>query len=227
MAIGWWRNWNTRGSGKQYINDLPELFETDFFVMFIPVAPLFDGADAYKLKYSHGNLFRNQICRRENFVYERFDTAYFLTCLREGKIVVIGLEKLGTLVFTNHRVSALFHILQSHYKECTSYVFCATDRAGYFKKLQGGKIKRKIASHLVAEGIGNNPEVRGQPCEFELETGNIFQVDFHAKWLDDRVKNFGKKEILDLLDYYVGRVNLKKEKIEYAAIYSVAENPHG
>lgn len=208
-------------------NELSELFQGNFFVMFIPVNSLFEGADTYKLKYAYGNLFKNEVCHREAFIPERFDTAYFLDCLTQGKFIAIGLNGIGTLVFTNHRVSALFHILQSHYRNCTSYVFCATDNAGYFKKLEGGKIVRKIASHLVADGIGNNPETRGQPCEFELDTGRVFKIDLKATWMDDMLKDFGKAEILALFDYYVGLPNLKNENITHITIYSVNENPHG
>ena len=45
--------------------------------------------------------------------------------------------------------------------------------------------------------------------------------------MDDMLKNFGKKEILNLLDYYVGLSNIKNENIVSIAIYNVNENPNG
>lgn len=230
MTANWFQNFKRRGHSAQapaYHDLLSELFERNFFVMFLPVAPLFNGADSYKLTYPYGNLFRNQICCRDAYLYSGFDTAYYLRCLTEGKFIVVTLKELGTLVFTNHRVSFLFDILQRHYRQCTSFVFCATDNAGYFKKLQNGRISRKIASHLVAEEMSNAPETRGQPCEYELETGKIFKIDYSATYLDDLLKNFGKSEIMELLNYYVGLSNLTNERITDVVVYSVPENPNG
>lgn len=173
MALSFLKNRFRQPSPSR--NQLVELFQGNFFVMFLPVDPLFDGADSYALKYPYGNLFKNQICLRETLLPTYTETAYFQTCLASRKIVAVGLKDCGTLVFTNHRVSALFQILQTHYRNCTSYVFCATDNAGYFKKLEGGKIVRKIASHLVAEGIGNTPEVRGAPVNLNRRPAGFFK----------------------------------------------------
>ena len=72
------------------------------------------------------------------------------------------------------------------------------------------------------EGIRNNPETRGKPCQYEIETGRIFKVDSKARHLRDCIKNFTKNEVLALLEYYVDMEKFKTENVERVLIYSLS-----
>ena len=138
---------------------------------------------------------------------------------REGGCVLVEVAGLGSFFFTDHRRSDLFRGLQRSFKNVRSFVFCGNETGGYFKILENGRIRRKIASHLVMEGIGNNPETRGEPCEYERETGHIYRIDSKAQWMKDMLPDFGKREVWALFDYYVGWERFRTEKIQAIRLY--------
>ena len=143
--------------------------------------------------------------------------------LAHGDCVVIELDGLGSFVFTRHKRSDLFLNLQKRFRETTNYVFCASDTGGYFKILKDGRIQRKIASNMISDGIGNNPETRGEPCAYELETGHIFKINYKAGYLRDMLSDFTRLEVLALFDYYIGMKNFKAENVQRVLFYALSE----
>lgn len=194
---------------KIFSNDVNELMENNFNVMFIPLFDLFENKEKFKLEYRWCSDYE-YICLNCHYKYESFNTKYYLECLKENKCIIIEIKNLGSLVFTSCHRDDLFLVLQRYYKDVTSYVFKGNDTGGYFKILRNGIIIREISSYLITEGIGNKPETRGEPCEYEVEKGKIWKVDMKAKSLKDMITDFYMKDVLDLFDYYVGLNNLKK-----------------
>lgn len=208
---------------QNYINELKELFANDFNVMVIPTYQIFNNTKSVQLRYPYDSA-QEYYCIREDYIFQDFDTAYYLRCIKESKCIIIEIKNLGSLIFTNHLRSDLFYILQRDYRTYVNYVFEGNDTGGYFKILKGGKIDRKIASYLIMDGIKNYPETRGKPCEYEIKKGNIWKVDMNAKYIADMLKGFYKEEVLDLFDYYVGLSNMKNENIQNVFIYSLEIN---
>lgn len=205
-------------------NELIELIENDFNVMYLPIFNIFGNQTHYYLKYPYPNYLQNKTLYKEDYKYTGFNTKFYLKAIKEGKIIVIEIEDKGTFIFANHTVSVVFQIIQRHFQNVRSYVFEANNTGGYFKILEKGKIKRKIASYLVMDKIGNNPETRGFPCEYETENNIIYKIDMKAKLLKNMLPNFKKKEVLDLFDYYVGFDCLKNNRIKKINIYSFKES---
>ena len=196
-------------------NQLRELLENDFNVMFLPLFQLWEGED-FPLKVPYGD---DYCVRQESYVYQGFDTRAYRRWMREGGCVLVEVAGLGSFFFTDHRRSDLFRGLQRSFKNVRSFVFCGNETGGYFKILENGRIRRKIASHLVMEGIGNNPETRGEPCEYETETGHVYRIDSKAQWMKDMLPDFGKREVWALFDYYVGWEKFRTEDIQAVRLY--------
>ena len=205
-----------KGAGMPCENQLRELMENDFNVMFLPLFRLWEGEENFTVKVPYGDGYR---CRREPYVYRGFDTREYRQRIREGGCVLIEVAGLGSFLFTDHRHSDLFQGLQRSCKAARSFVFCGNETGGYFKILENGRIRRKIASHLVMEGIGNNPETRGEPCEYERETGHIYRIDGKAEWMKDMLPGFGKDQVWALFDYYVGWDRFRMEAIQTVRLY--------
>lgn len=201
-------------------NQITELLEHEFFVMFIPAFSIFQDSECYKLSYHYPNLYADKSCYRLESS-DSIDTQYYQECLRENKLVVFEVRNLGSLIFTNFQTSNVFQILQKHYKEYTNYVFQATDDYGYFKILKNGVISRKIASHGEINGIISAAEVRGKPCEYEIENNRIYKIDMQAQWAKDMLKDFKKKEVFALFDYYVGFEKIDKNEIHNITVYEI------
>ena len=208
---------------KMFLNHVNELIENNFNVMFIPLFDLFENQEKFKLKYRWCRDYE-YICLNCHYNYESFNTKYYLECLKENKCIIIEIKNLGSLVFTNCHRDDLFLVLQRYYKDVTSYVFKGNDTGGYFKILRNGIIIRKTSSYLITEGIGNKPETRGKPCEYEIEKGKIRKVDMKAKFLKDMLTDFSMKDILDLFDYYIGLNNLKNDNVQRIIIYDLIED---
>lgn len=209
-------------SKNEYLNTILELLTLNLKVMFIPTYSIF--SDGYKLKYSYMNIYKNFYVYQDNYVFNQFDTCFYVSVLESGKCVVVELEKGGSLIFVGDETDDLFQILQKHYSNNTSYVFKGNETGGYFKILKDGKIQRKIASFLKINGVVNYPETRGKPCEYEIERNKIYKMDMNATYAKDIIKDFYQKEVLDLFDYYVGISNLQIKDI---SIYSIVENKRG
>ena len=205
-----------KGAGMPCENQLRELMENDFNVMFLPLFRLWEGEENFTVKVPYGDGYR---CRREPYVYRGFDTREYRQRIREGGCVLIEVAGLGSFLFTDHRHSDLFQGLQRSCKAVRSFVFCGNETGGYFKILENGRIRRKIASHLVMEGISNNPETRGEPCEYERETGHIYRIDGKAEWMKDMLPGFGKDQVWALFDYYVGWERFRTEAIQTVRLY--------
>ena len=197
-------------------NTLRELMENDFNVMFLPLFHLWEGEEDFTLKIPYGDDCRS---RREPCGCRGVDTRAYRQRMREGCCVLLGVAELGSFLFTDHRHSDLFRGVQRAFKNVRSFVFCGNETGGYFKILENGRIRRKIASHLVMEGIGNNPETRGEPCEYECETGHVYRIDSKAEWMKDMLPDFGKREVWALFDYYVGWERFRTEDIQAVRIY--------
>lgn len=204
----------------EYENKLSELIVNEFSLMFIPVFNIFDKAKYHKVKYPYYSAAHYH-CYEKPYEKEDFDTAYIKKCVKDSHCAIIEIEEAGSLVFANHHRDDLYHVLQRYYRDRICYVFKGNDTGGYFKKLKDGKISRKIASHLVMEGIGNNPETRGIPCEFEIERGKVFKVDPKAVYMRDAMPDFGKEEVRQLFDYYVGFDNITNDKIKSIYMYKL------
>lgn len=200
-------------------NELIELVENDFNVMYLPIFNVFGNNDNYYLKYPYPNYLQNKTLYKDDYRYTDFNTKQYLDAIKYEKIIVIEIENKGTFIFTNHAVSDVFQILQRHFPNMRSFVFKANNTGGYFKILEKGKIKRKIASYLVMEKMGNNPESRGTPCEYEIENNIVYKVDMKANHLKNMLPNFKKKEVIELFDYYIGLDCLENNKIKNVEIY--------
>ena len=205
-----------KGAGMPCENQLRELMENDFNVMFLPLFRLWEGEENFTVKVPYGDGYR---CRREPYVYRGFDTREYRRRIQEGGCVLIEVAGLGSFLFTDHRHSDLFQGLQRSCKAVRSFVFCGNETGGYFKILENGRIRRKIASHLVMEGIGNNPETRGEPCEYERETGHIYRVDGKAEWMKDMLPGLGEDQVWALFDYYVGWERFRTEDVRAVRLY--------
>lgn len=202
-------------------NQIIELMQDNFNVMYLPLFQLFDNNDTYYLKYQYPNYAQNKTLYKENIKYIHFDTCLYLEFINNGKVVVAEIQDKGTLVFTNHSVSDIFSILQHHYPDVRSFVFEANNTGGYFKILENGRITRKIASNLIMDNITNTPETRGKPCEYEIQNNIQYKIDMKAKYARDMLPNFNKKEVLDLFDYYVGKDCLDNNKIKNVTVYDI------
>ena len=205
-----------KGAGMPCENQLRELMENDFNVMFLPLFRLWEGEENFTVKVPYGDGYR---CRREPYVYRGFDTREYRQRMREGYCVLFEVKDLGSFLFTDHRHSDLFQGLQRSCKAVRSFVFCGNETGGYFKILENGRIRRKIASHLVMEGISNNPETRGEPCEYERETGHIYRIDGKAEWMKDMLPDFGREQVWALFDYYVGWERFRTEDVQAVQLY--------
>lgn len=206
---------------KKISNNLMDMLRDNFNLMFIPISDIWGGKESFRLKYPFDGA-RKYNCSKDNYSYEYFDSNYYIDCTKHSKAVIVEIKNLGSFIFTDHCHSDLFLILQRDFPNVTSYAFCGNDTGGYFKILENGKIQRKIASFLCMEGIRNNPETRGKPCQYEIETGKIFKVDSNARHLRDCIKNFAKNEVLALMEYYVNMENFKTENVERVLIYSLS-----
>lgn len=205
---------------KEYINEIQELIENNFNVMFIPVFDIFENQEQFQLKYPYTPDYR-YTCKNCHYQYDSFQTKYYFDCMEEKQCVIIEIKDLGSFVFTNHLRDALFLVLQRYFKDVTSYVFKGNETGAYFKILKNGKIVRKIASYLVMEGIVNYPETRGIPCEYEIAKGKTWKIDPKAQLLKEMLKDFNKEDVLNLFDYYIGLDNFKTENIERILIYQL------
>lgn len=196
-------------------NTIWELLENDFNVMYLPLFHLWEEED-FTLKVPYGDDYR---CRREPYDYRSFDTREYRWRMQEGYCVLFEVKALGSFFLTNHRHSDVFRGLQCSFKNVRSFVFCGNETGGYFKILENGRIRRKIASYLVMEGIGNNPETRGDPCEYEIETGCVYHIDSKAKRMKDMLPDFGREQIWALFDYYIGWKRFRTEDIQAVRLY--------
>lgn len=210
---------------RKYRNQLYELLENDFNVMVIPTFSIFEGESQVVLKNPY--LGNDYLCMKDEVSFDSFDTALYLKLLKENKCVAVVIKKVGTLLFTNHLNSDLFLVLQRKYRNLTNFVFKGNKTGGYFKILKNGRISRKIASYLIMEGIRNNPETRGLPCEYEIENHQIWKIDMKAKWMKDMLVGFTSKEVLDLFDYYVGMSKIRNENILDVMVFSIVAQDHG
>ena len=195
---------------------LQKLMENDFNVMFLPLFGLWEGEGSFLLKIPFGGAY---LCRREADARQGFDLRRCRVQVKAGGCALIEVAGLGSFFFTNHRRSDLFQGLQRAFPQVRSFVFCGNETGGYFKILEQGHIRRKIASHLVMEGIGNNPETRGEPCEYERETGHIYRIDGKAQQMKDMLPDFGKAQVWALFDYYVGWENFRAEAVQSVRFY--------
>ena len=71
------------------------------------------------------------------------------------------------------------------------------------------------------DGIRNLPQTKGAPCSWELERGQVYQVDPQAKHMKDMLKGFGREEVLSLMDHYIGLQKLYAAKIERIEWYDL------
>ena len=66
-------------------NQLRELLENEFNVMFLPLFRLWEGED-FAVKVPYGDDYR---VRRESYVYQGFDTRTYRRWMREGGCVLV------------------------------------------------------------------------------------------------------------------------------------------
>ncbi|MBE7020653.1 MAG: hypothetical protein E7411_04375 [Ruminococcaceae bacterium] len=202
------------------MNNIISLLEDEFFLMFIPTFDLLNNASHYKLKYSYPNMFQNADAYKIEVSTSNADVQFYKEQLNNNKIVILE-NRIGSFVFSNVFTFDIFQILQKHYKEYTNYVFCADKDFGYFKILENGKIKRKINSFGFIKGISIYPETRGVPCQYEIDNNVTFKIDSKAKLLVEMLKGFGREEVIDLIDYYIGISIISNGDINKTHIYEI------
>ena len=66
--------------------------------------------------------------------------------IKKGYIVVLEVDNQRCFIFTNLPKSYIFKNFQKIFKNTINYVFCGNNTGGYFKILENGLVKRKIAS---------------------------------------------------------------------------------
>ena len=203
------------------MDNLAGLIENNFNMMYIPLFDIFGGQERFRLRYKFDNANR-YICRREDYPFETLDCGYCLQAMKNSRCVIIEIDWLGSFVFTDHRHSDLFLVLQRYFKEADSFVFCGNDEGGYFKILRDGKIRRKIASFLCMEGIRNCPETRGKPCEYEIASGHVYKADMQARHMKDMLPDFTGREVRALMDYYIDMSRFTDENIRRILIYALS-----
>ncbi len=203
------------------MDNLAGLIENNFNMMYIPLFDIFGGQERFRLRYKFDNANR-YICRREDYPFETLDCGYCLQAMKNSRCVIIEIDGLGSFVFTDHRHSDLFLVLQRYFKETDSFVFCGNDEGGYFKILRDGKIRRKIASFLCMEGIRNCPETRGKPCEYEIASGHVYKADMQARHMKDMLPDFTGTEVRALMDYYIDMSRFTDENIRRILIYALS-----
>lgn len=214
-----WRQREDRGTADRF-QRFSALFDPAFNVMVLPAADLFDGQPCVHLQYPYADAHAYTCIRRE-LPDGPLTVRACKRAMKEGTCVLIQAEEIGTLLFTDHVHSDLFLVLQRHFRSMTGYVFCANATGGYFKLLKEGRIRRKIASFLCMDGIRNLPQTKGAPCSWELERGQVYQVDPQAKHMKDMLKGFGREEVLSLMDHYIGLQKLYAAKIERIEWYDL------
>ena len=210
--MGIWTDWMRRARKKQAEakpkqgNLVERLLQGQFFLMVLPVRGI-----ELEEKYQ---------CRS----VEREKIPSFWKSWRDDQGLMLEVEGVGTCLFST-LVDELPAKLQSRFRSYRCYVFGANDTYGYFKILEQGRIVRKIASdgqiRFQGRSISSYPQVLGEPCAYEREQGACWEMDHRAKWRKDQVVGFGRREVLDLLDYYVGLRNLTDGRIVSARVYQV------
>ena len=193
--------------GARMDNIIIQMFQKKFFLMFIPKRDVFS-AKMYDKRIIIGRP-------------ESLD--YYTGTVRKNKIVVFE-NALGSFVFSNSHTFDVFQKLQRKHKDCVSYVFCADGDFGYFKILEQGKISRKITSLGYVDGITITPETRGVPCQFEAEKNRVFKIDGKTVFMADMLKDFGQREVEELLDYYIGFNSIADSEIEIVNVYTLNES---
>ena len=92
-------------------NQLRELLENDFNVMFLPLFQLWEGEEDFPLKVPYGD---DYCVRQESYVYQGFDTRAYRRWTREGGCVLVEVAGLGSFFFTEDRKSTRLN--SNHFK---------------------------------------------------------------------------------------------------------------
>lgn len=164
LSTGYLCHWYNRT--HLTINHIIEMFDDDFFVMFIPTQNILNCSKKYKLHYTSQTSFKDKYFYQKEYHYQKFDTQYYQECLKNNEIIMIDIHQFGTFVFTNFLTSEIFQVFQKIFRKYTCLIFEAADDFGYFKLLRDGRISRKIASHGCIDGMISYAHVRGKPCEY-------------------------------------------------------------
>lgn len=152
--------------------------------------------------------------------YKKHKDFDFVNVLDNKYIISMEIKGFGTFFFSNRYDDCLFEKLQRRFKKHRCYVFGANDGYGYFKILTDGKIYRKIASFgELKDGTRSYDEVRGKPCEYEIEKNKIYRLRNGY----ERLEGFKRPEIFELFDYYIGFDNLKEDSILDIKFYDYFE----
>ncbi len=96
---------------QNYINELKELFANDFNVMVIPTYQIFNNAKSVQLRYPYDST-QEYYCIREDYIFQDFDTAYYLRCIKESKCIIIEIRNLGSLKFILYIAERLSNICE-------------------------------------------------------------------------------------------------------------------
>ena len=195
------------------------LIDGDFFLMFIPKTDVFGKDDIYKLKYSFGEF----VDADAYMVYSEnsaCDTGFYSEYIETDRLVVFE-NSLGSFIFADPSTSEVFQILQRKHKDTRNFVFFGVGTFGYFKILENGKIRRKIASFGNVHGISHYPESRGEMCEYEADTEKLYKIDPKAHLLVDMMPDFGHTQVADILDYYLGRKKIRNSTTTSVRIYEL------
>ena len=186
------------------MNLISKLMNKEFCVMVINEERIFSTPNV-----NLGNIYLKQIKRNKLISLQRY--------IKKGYVIVLEVDHQRCLVFTDLSRSNVFYNLQRRHKCEINYVFCGNKTGGYFKILENGRIKRKIASFLEINSVHEYPDILGEPCEAEIKQNKIYHLDTKATYMKDQLY-FTKKEVLELFHYYIG--DEKKMSVSNITIYS-------
>lgn len=121
-----------------------------------------------------------------------------------------------TLVFSSAYLSDVFEFMQKKYKDKPSYYFMANNTMACFKILENGKITRKVSSygHIRDGRISCEEQTIGKPCLFETENSKDYKMKYDYRSID-----LSKKDIFEMVDFYVGFDSLEDSKIISKKLY--------
>lgn len=125
-------------------------------------------------------------------------------------VLILELESGYSVVFSQIMFDKPFNLLQKKYKDQPSYYFMANESVACFKILQDGKITRKVSSYgwIRDNTTSCEEQTLGKPSQFEIAHNKIYKLQYHRRNID-----LSKKDILDMIEYYIGLDNLNNSKI--------------
>ena len=176
---------------REKMNTLSKLMHKEFCMMVINHQHLFTSSNIEIPDGCLKEIKKNPLLSLKHYI-------------KKGCVVVLEVDHQRCFVFTHLSKSIIFKDFQRMFKDVTNYVFKGNATGGYFKILENGRVKRKIASFLKIDSTVEYPDVLGEPCELELAKNHIYKINWKATYMKDQLEPFTYQEILELFHYYIG-----------------------